>query len=578
MSTNDDSARRGRRADQGEPDWRAGGRSGNQYPDPRDNQAQQAPYSGYSRQSFNQQPYSPPRQEPPLQQPGRPYDAPQGYYQDPAPQQTYYQGNYVEPASPYAPQPSPYDAGQQNYGTGGELFGRDPSAPPQDYGQNPYGTGTGYRQESFDSYAPRQDNAPRYYAPDDQRSAPPPAIDRGYQPQPQSQPPALYNPQATYEQQPPAQDNYQRGAFDPAFPPAAQGWEDDEPRSGRPPLAAHHDEFDEEFPDEDFDSDDYAPQKGSKKKLFAALLLSAAAVVVGGAYGYKMLTGKGERGTPLIQAMHGPSKEAPENPGGKQFPHGEKAIYDRLSPDGRTQVASFEPAAAAVPAPLTAPAVSNGSGSSLEDRIDEALKKAHGGRNDTPSNDQPTMVHSENYRPDGTRVDSGRPVITPNIVNVDNGLPYPFGNAASQPVGQPAPMLRPAAAAPAQPQFATSTAAPPPAAKPVKTAAHTAPPPAPAPVPEPSTASAVPASAGGFYVSLKSAPDEKAIQKDLTALTEKYKSVLGEVQLTTKIADLGAKGVTYRAVAGPLGTKQEAMDLCTKIKGVGGDKACFVTN
>ena len=77
---------------------------------------------------------------------------------------------------------------------------------------------------------------------------------------------------------------------------------------------------------------------------------------------------------------------------------------------------------------------------------------------------------------------------------------------------------------------------------------------------------------------MKSAPDEKAIQKDLTALTEKYKGVLGEVQLTTKIADLGSKGVTYRAVAGPLGSKQEAMDLCTKIKGVGGDKACFVTN
>ncbi len=77
---------------------------------------------------------------------------------------------------------------------------------------------------------------------------------------------------------------------------------------------------------------------------------------------------------------------------------------------------------------------------------------------------------------------------------------------------------------------------------------------------------------------MKSAPDEKAIQKDLPALTEKYRSVLGDVQLSAKIADLGAKGVTYRAVAGPLGTKQEAMDLCTKIKGVGGDKACFVTN
>ena len=288
-----------------------------------------------------------------------------------------------------------------------------------------------------------------------------------------------------------------------------------------------------------------------------------------------MLAGKGERATPLIQAEHGPSREAPENPGGKQFPHGEKAIYDRLSPDGRTQVASFDPSAGAVPPAFAAPAVSGG-GSSLEDRIDEALKKAQTGHSDAPAADQPTVVHSENYRPDGTRVDPSRPVITPNIVNVDNGLPYPFGNAPSQAPAQPA-QMRPAS--PAQPQFATATAAPPPAAKPVRTAAHTPPAvAAPAPAPEPSTASAVPASAGGFYVSLKSAPDEKAIQKDLTALTEKYRSVLGEVQLTTKIADLGAKGVTYRAVAGPLGTKQEAMELCTKIKGVGGDKACFVTN
>ena len=31
-------------------------------------------------------------------------------------------------------------------------------------------------------------------------------------------------------------------------------------------------------------------------------------------------------------------------------------------------------------------------------------------------------------------------------------------------------------------------------------------------------------------------------------LTDKYKSVLGEVQLSSKIADLGARGVTY----GPL--------------------------
>jgi hypothetical protein len=600
MSSNDDSAaRRGRRADQAEPDWRTANRSGNQYPgqQPRDNQAQQASYSGFTRQAYpQQQPYAPPRQEPAL-----PPQVPQGYYPDPAPQppqQNYYQepprSSYVDPASPYAP-PPPYDAGQQQMpygGASGELFGREPSAP-QGYEQNPYGSGSNYafdpapprapmmppREDPYAPRIPQENSAPRYYVPDEQpqRSAPPmapqPPQERGYPQQPQ---PQLYSTPA-YEQPPVAHESYQqRPAYDSAFP-GGQGWnggepqfDEDEVRSGRPPIAAHNDDFDEEFPDEDFDGDDYgAPKKGSRKKLFAALLLSAAAVVVGGTYGYKMLAGpKGERATPLIQADRSPSKEAPENPGGKQFPHGEKAIYERLTPDGRTQVASSAPIAATVaPAFATPPS----GGSSLEDRIDEALKKAQRGGDAAPA-DQPTVVRSENYRPDGTRVEP-RPVITPSIVNVDNGLPYPFGNAAgaAPAAGQQAgaPMKGAPMNSPAQPQFQTGTA---PAGK--KMVAHTPPPP---PV-ETSTAAAVPAPAGGFYVSLKSAPDEKAIQKDLTALTEKYKGVLGDVQLTTKIADLGSKGVTYRAVAGPVGSKQEAMDLCTKIKGVGGDKACFVTN
>ncbi len=307
-----------------------------------------------------------------------------------------------------------------------------------------------------------------------------------------------------------------------------------------------------------------------------ALFASAVVVAVGGAYAYKTLVGpKGERATPLIQADRTPSKEIPGNPGGRQFPHGEKAIYERLTPDGRTQVASFTPPPAAAVSPaFTASAAG---GTSLEDRIDEALKKAQS-TGDAPATpprqgtDQPTVVRSESYRPDGTRVDS-RPVITPNIVSVENGLPYPFGNAtapaqAAQP--QPAPFRTAPASAPAQQQFSTAMA-PAPKAAPLRTASRT-------PPPADVATAAVPAPAGGFYVSLKSAPDEKAIQKDIPALADKYKSVLGGVQLVAKIADLGAKGVTYRAVAGPLGTRQEALDLCQKIKGVGGDKACFVTN
>lgn len=79
-----------------------------------------------------------------------------------------------------------------------------------------------------------------------------------------------------------------------------------------------------------------------------------------------------------------------------------------------------------------------------------------------------------------------------------------------------------------------------------------------------------------FYVWLKSAPNRNALQNEIPAITEKYKSVLGDLQLTMQFADLGQRGFTYRIVAGPLGAQREAKELCMKIKGVGGDKACFV--
>jgi hypothetical protein len=84
------------------------------------------------------------------------------------------------------------------------------------------------------------------------------------------------------------------------------------------------------------------------------------------------------------------------------------------------------------------------------------------------------------------------------------------------------------------------------------------------------------AAASGWYVSLKSSPDERALQGDIPGMADKYKSALDGVQLSSKIVDLGAT-FTYRLVAGPLGTQAEAAELCQKIKGVGGDRACFVT-
>lgn len=89
-----------------------------------------------------------------------------------------------------------------------------------------------------------------------------------------------------------------------------------------------------------------------------------------------------------------------------------------------------------------------------------------------------------------------------------------------------------------------------------------------------STAAADPPD-GYYYVSLKSAPDAAGIQHAIPELREKYRPVLGGLPVKLRIVDLGSRGVTYRAVAGPLATKFEAQDLCQKVKEIGGDRACF---
>src|SRR5262249_2059433 len=146
---------------------------------------------------------------------------------------------------------------------------------------------------------------------------------------------------------------------------------------GRHLVPAHGDEFDQDFfgDEDDYEHDELhsTPKRGRKKLIAAAV--AAALVAGGGAYYFKS-AGGGNHDTPVIRADTGPSKVVPGNPGGKQFPNGEKSIYERLRPDGSTQIAtnSFTPPAAPAVAQSSAPA-----GNSLEDRIDEALRKVHRG-------------------------------------------------------------------------------------------------------------------------------------------------------------------------------------------------------
>jgi len=103
-----------------------------------------------------------------------------------------------------------------------------------------------------------------------------------------------------------------------------------------------------------------------------------------------------------------------------------------------------------------------------------------------------------------------------------------------------------------------------------------APRPAPPNKPAPSeTASVAPVAAGGGYtVQVSSQQSEEEAQASFRSLQAKYPNLLGGRQPIVRRADLGAKGIYYRAMVGPFASSDEAGDLCTKLKAAGG--SCIV--
>jgi SPOR domain len=87
--------------------------------------------------------------------------------------------------------------------------------------------------------------------------------------------------------------------------------------------------------------------------------------------------------------------------------------------------------------------------------------------------------------------------------------------------------------------------------------------------------SAAPAAAGGGYaVQVSSQRSEAEAQASFRALQAKYPDVLGGRQPIVRRADLGAKGVYYRALVGPFASAEEAAGMCSNLKAAGG--SCLV--
>jgi hypothetical protein len=85
-----------------------------------------------------------------------------------------------------------------------------------------------------------------------------------------------------------------------------------------------------------------------------------------------------------------------------------------------------------------------------------------------------------------------------------------------------------------------------------------------------STNPAQAAPGGGYVVQISSQRSEADAQASYRALQNKFPSVLGSRAPLIKRADLGEKGVYYRAMVGPFGSSEEAAQVCGNLKTAGG--------
>jgi cell division protein FtsN len=90
---------------------------------------------------------------------------------------------------------------------------------------------------------------------------------------------------------------------------------------------------------------------------------------------------------------------------------------------------------------------------------------------------------------------------------------------------------------------------------------------------EPDSGAASSGSSGGYMVQVSSQPSEGVAQASYRTLQTKFPAVLGGHDPVIKRAELGDKTV-YRAMVGPFGSREEALQLCTTLKSAGGQ--CFV--
>jgi cell division septation protein DedD len=294
------------------------------------------------------------------------------------------------------------------------------------------------------------------------------------------------------------------------------------------------------------------------------------AIALGGAlaFAYKQSGGGlGSEPPPLVQADATPVKAAPDQPGGKEFPHKNKLIYDRLqngdAPESEKLVPRQEDVAvpampASDPASMPAPVASTDAVPPTTQALPGAPTMAMAAADETAPDGGPRKVKTIVVRPDGS-------VETPQVPALPTEA-APAGAAPLEAAAAPAPAAEPQLAAVAPPQPAEQ---PPVQAAPQEAAAP-APAPEPKPKPKQQTAAATPQAAPSKYVvQVGSKKNQTEALASFADMQQKYPTLLASYRPIVQKADLGAKGTWYRLRIGPITDKTAASKLCSQLKSQG---------
>ena len=289
------------------------------------------------------------------------------------------------------------------------------------------------------------------------------------------------------------------------------------------------------------------PEEQPRKRggmITVAAVLTLAVLGTGAAFAYRSFVGSPRRGEPpIIKADNSPTKIVPAQPDAAP-----KAPDRMTFGDGNEKIVPREETpvdinARSGPRVVFPPLNQNANPPSPASVVPNALPPAVATANGTLPNNEPRRIKTLSVK--GDAAEAGMPAATP-----------------AKPAAPPAP-----AAAPRNPLTSANASANQPLSLTPQGGAPSAPePPARVAAVNPAPA----ASGGGYVVQVSSQKNEADAQASYKSLQNKFPGVLGSRPPLIKRADLGEKGVFYRAMVGPFGTRDEAVQLCTSLRNAGG--------